>query len=260
MTAIGSKIGFAKGCAPLMMPVMPAHTSANESVSSHLNRLVRLVFSEKYLPGDRLVERDLAAQLNLSRIPIREGLLMLAAKGLILKDDSSRGMRLRDYTPTEVLHLYEYREAIELAAIHAACQHRTQTQLVELELLCDELDAGAEHLDTTRRLELEWSFHQSIVLASGNARFISDFALLMVECNYVFYHLHSDGRNTDENANLSLSTHVHAVAKEHRDIVRMIGERDSASASTAMRAHLSSLSSRIHRILVKRPFRADTGD
>ena len=53
----------------------------------NLQKLVRLIFSEEYLPGDRLVERDLAAKLKLSRIPVREGLQKLVSKGILLKDE-----------------------------------------------------------------------------------------------------------------------------------------------------------------------------
>ena len=85
----------------------------------NLQKLVRLIFSEAFLPGDRLVERDLAAKLKLSRIPVREGLQKLVSKGILLKDEVNRGLRLRDYGPAEVTHLHEYREAIELTAARA---------------------------------------------------------------------------------------------------------------------------------------------
>ena len=71
----------------------------------NLQKLVRLIFSEEFLPGDRLIERDLAARLDLSRIPVREGLQKLVSKGILLKDEVNRGLRLREYSPDEVAHL-----------------------------------------------------------------------------------------------------------------------------------------------------------
>jgi DNA-binding GntR family transcriptional regulator len=71
----------------------------------NLRKLVRLIFSEAYLPGERLVERDLAAQLSLSRIPVGACLQKLASKGILLRDEARRDLRLRDYTPAEVAHL-----------------------------------------------------------------------------------------------------------------------------------------------------------
>lgn len=217
----------------------------------NLQKLVRLIFSEEFLPGDRLVERDLAAKLSLSRIPIREGLQKLVSKGILLKDEINRGLRLRDYTPSEVTHLHEYREAIELAAARAACHNRSATDLVHLDLICDEMDKEAPNAPSPRWLELDWQFHQTIVEASGNERFINDFDLLMIECNYVFYRLPDTIIPAKSSENPLLSTLVHGVVDAHRQIGRLIGARDTNAVVEAMRLHLAGLSNRVHRDLVR---------
>ncbi len=217
----------------------------------NLQRLVRLIFSEDYLPGARLVERDLARKLNLSRVPIREGLLKLASKGILLKDDVNRGLRLRDYTPAEVTHLHEYREAIELAAVRSACHHRTETDIVQLELICDEMEKEAPRAPSSRWFELDWQFHQTLVEASGNERFINDFDLLMFECNYVFYRLPGTMLPAGNREDPLLSTLVLGVVDAHRHIVRLTEARDTNAAVDAMRLHLAGLSNRVHRDFVK---------
>lgn len=222
-----------------------------ENTPPNLQRLVRLIFSEEFLPGARLVERDLAAKLALSRIPIREGLQKLVSKGILLKDEVNRGLRLRDYTPAEVTHLHEYREAIELAAARAACHNRSATDLVQLDLICDEMDKEAPNAPSPRWLELDWQFHQTIVEASGNERFINDFDLLMIECNYVFYRLPDTMIPAKSSENPLLSTLVHGVVDAHRHIGRLISARDTNAVVEAMRLHLAGLSNRVHRDLVK---------
>ncbi|MGH8020776.1 MAG: GntR family transcriptional regulator, partial [Opitutaceae bacterium] len=177
----------------------------------NLQRLVRLIFSEGYLPGARLIERELAKKLGSSRVPVREGLLKLASKGILLKDDVNRGLRLRDYSPAEVTHLHEYREAIELAAARSACHHRTATAIVQLDLICDEMDAEASRAPSPRWFELDWQFHQTIVESSGNSRFINDFDLLMIECNYVFYRLPETMIPPGHREDPLLSTLVHGL-------------------------------------------------
>jgi DNA-binding GntR family transcriptional regulator len=217
----------------------------------NLQRLVRLIFSEAYLPGDRLIERDLAKKLELSRVPVREGLLELASKGMLLKDEVNRGLRLRDYTPAEVTHLHEYREAIELTAVRSACHHRTATALVQLELICDEMDTAAARPPSPRWFDLDWQFHQTIVESSNNARFINGFDLLMIECNYVFYRLPSTMLPAGHPDDVLLSTLVHGVVEAHRQIARLIKARDTNGAVEAMRLHLAGLSNRVHRDFVK---------
>jgi DNA-binding GntR family transcriptional regulator len=217
----------------------------------NLRKLVRLIFSEEYLPGDRLVERDLAKKLSLSRIPVREGLQKLVSKGILLKDSVNRGLRIRDYGPAEVTHLHEYREAIELAAVRAACHNRTATDLVQLDLICDEMGKEAPNAPSPRWLELDWQFHQTIVEASGNERFINDFDLLMMECNYVFYRLPDTMIPARSRDNPLLATLVHGVVDAHRHIVKLIETRDTNGVVEAMRLHLAGLSNRIHRDVVK---------
>lgn len=217
----------------------------------NLQKLVRLIFSEAFLPGDRLVERDLAAKLRLSRIPVREGLQKLVSKGILLKDDVNRGLRLRDYTAAEVTHLHEYREAIELAAARAACHNRSATDLVQLDLICDDMEREAPNAPSPRWLELDWQFHQTIVEASGNERFINDFDLLMIECNYVFYRLPDTMIPAASRENPLLATLVHGVVEAHRQIGKLIGARDTSGVVEAMRLHLTGLSNRVHRDVVR---------
>jgi DNA-binding GntR family transcriptional regulator len=217
----------------------------------NLRRLVRLIFSEAYLPGDRLVERDLAAKLSLSRIPVREGLQKLVSKGILLKDDVNGGLRLRDYSPAEVAHLHEYREAIELAAARAACHNRTAADIAQLDAICDEMERAAPNAPSAHWLELDWRFHQTIVEASGNERFVNDFDLLMAECNYVFYRLPETRIAAKSSDNPLLSTLVHGVVEAHRQIGRLIGARDTNAVVEAMRLHLAGLSNRVHRDVVK---------
>lgn len=233
------------------MPKRRAFEPRIDRTPPNLQRLVRLIFSEEYLPGSRLVERDLAKKLELSRIPVREGLLKLASKGILLKDEVNRGLRLRDYSPAEVAHLHEYREAIELAAVRSACHHRTGTAIVQLELICDEMEQEAPHAPSPRWFELDWQFHQTIVETSGNSRFINDFDLLMIECNYVFYRLPDTMLPKGNRKDPLLSTLVHGVVDAHRQIARLIEERDTNGAVEAMRLHLAGLSNRVHRDLVK---------
>jgi len=217
----------------------------------NLQKLVRLIFSETFLPGDRLVERDLAAKLQLSRIPVREDLQKLVSKGILLKDQVNRGLRLRDYTPAEVTHLQEYREAIELAAARSACHNRSESDLLKMRLICDEMEREAPNAPSPRWLELDWQFHQAMVVASGNERFINDFDLLTLECNYVFYRLPEKRIAAASLDHPLLATLVHSVVVAHRRIVKMIEKRDTSGAAAVMRLHLARLGNRVRRELVK---------
>src|ERR1700742_3238604 len=63
-------------------------------------------------PGYRLVERDIAAPLNVSRTPVREALRLLEAHGLA-SSMTGRGLVVTSLTSSEIVELYHAWEMIE---------------------------------------------------------------------------------------------------------------------------------------------------
>ena len=63
-------------------------------------------------PGARLVERNLAVELGVSRVPVREALRDLVAEGYAV-DRATRGIAVRTYPAAEIDELFEIRAALE---------------------------------------------------------------------------------------------------------------------------------------------------
>ncbi|MER9316235.1 GntR family transcriptional regulator [Mesorhizobium sp. M0659] len=63
---------------------------------------------------DRIVDNDLAAELGVSRMPVREALLQLVSEGVL--DSSSRGFVLRRFTVKEIEEVFQIRHLLEPAA------------------------------------------------------------------------------------------------------------------------------------------------
>src|ERR1051326_905443 len=62
------------------------------------------ILSGKYKPGDRLNESQIARELNISRIPVREALSQLQEQGLV-QNRERRGMFVTNIGPEEVLQI-----------------------------------------------------------------------------------------------------------------------------------------------------------
>src|SRR5436853_2307544 len=72
-----------------------------------------------FMPGDRIVEADVARRLNVSRVPVREALRLLESQGIVVSMPY-RGMRLMEVTNRGVAALMQVRLALETLAVKEA--------------------------------------------------------------------------------------------------------------------------------------------
>ncbi|MGD9991052.1 GntR family transcriptional regulator, partial [Pseudonocardia sp.] len=114
-----------------------------------------------------LVERDLAAEFEVSRSPVREALRNLDKEGLVEKLPT-RGIIVKELTRREVSEIFDIREALEGMASKAAAQRIADGEASNLRQLVEQsraaLDAG--DLDAVR--ESNWGFHDEIIAFSDN--------------------------------------------------------------------------------------------
>lgn len=126
--------------------------------------LRKRIVEAEYAPGARLVERDLAAELEVSRIPLREALRLLAADGLVLSV-AGRGTIVAPVTPEDVRDLFDVREALEGLAARLAAERAGPEGLARLRE-CVERAAGAEGPE---QINARADFHDELVALAGNA-------------------------------------------------------------------------------------------
>src|SRR5215218_2376366 len=93
---------------PSLAPLSP-HASRADVVSEALRRAI---LGGALPSGERLVERDIAARLNVSKTPVREALRDLARRGLVTAHPY-RGTVVRDVDPDMARHIYEVRALLE---------------------------------------------------------------------------------------------------------------------------------------------------
>ncbi|MGW2221768.1 GntR family transcriptional regulator, partial [Nonomuraea sp. NPDC001684] len=75
-------------------------------------------------PGSKLVERDLATELGVSRVPVRDALATLAAEGLVTLRPRTWAV-VREFTARDVADLVEVRSAFEAVTFQLAARRHT---------------------------------------------------------------------------------------------------------------------------------------
>jgi DNA-binding GntR family transcriptional regulator len=123
------------------------------------------ILSGKYKPGDRLNESQIARELKMSRIPVREALSQLQEQGLV-QNRERRGMFVTNIGPEEVLQISSLRIILETEAMRLAQARMTPEILAVLDSLVSRMDNWNGTLLEAAALDLE--FHRTLWKAAGN--------------------------------------------------------------------------------------------
>nr|WP_281283687.1 GntR family transcriptional regulator [Nonomuraea longispora] len=137
--------------------------------------LVEGMISGRWGPGDRIVERRLAAELQVSQAPVREALRELEALRLI-ESAPNKGARVRGFTPADLREVYQVRAGLEETATRLGGPSvpalRAHVARMHEAAAAGSLDGQVRHLV---------GFHREIVTASGNAVLASVWESLGIE-------------------------------------------------------------------------------
>jgi DNA-binding GntR family transcriptional regulator len=195
-------------------------------------RLRRLILMRELPGGTFVVEGKLAEQLNISRTPMREAILRLAAEGLLVKQ-GSRSFAVRRVMPTEFFQAMRMREVLECEAIRLSIG---KIPMETVEAVCQDI----AHLATAPSQDrAHWDADDRIHLmfpeASGNAVLLGIIRQLrettrLFEISSPFLRVKEDGA-------------------EHLEVLAAYATGDTEAAVAAMRAHLRNLQSDAMRIL-----------
>lgn len=210
-----------------------------------VKRFEELILSGKFPIGQKLPsERELALQLNVSRPVVHEGLVDLAAKGLvtmiprvgtIVNDYRRQGSlvllnSLVNYhqgslDPGLLISLLDMRQLFEVETTRLAALHRNREQLDALRTLLREEDA-VDHHDVEAICKLDFDFHHLLALASGN----QIYPLLINSFKHCYVNL--AGQFFADPAV------VPAVFDFHKKLVKAVEDKDDQSAAGIMRRML----------------------
>lgn len=122
------------------------------------------------LPGDRIVESQIAEKLGVSRVPVREALRMLEMQGIV-SSIPNKGIRLTPVTRQRVKDLLEARIALELVALRkmiAEQHHHSSDFLKRLRNRIDVIELMALRQDHYELALADVAFHREVVEIAGN--------------------------------------------------------------------------------------------
>lgn len=205
---------------------MEHHPSSTVNTPERIRALIERDIVEGVLPpGMPLDEKGLAARFGVSRTPVREALLMLAARKLVALVPRA-GTFVYKPGPAELIALLEYLGELEGVAARLAAQRMSAAQRDELGALHDKATVLARHDDRPAYEEINLALHRLIYAGTGNA-------VVRDEIDDARLRLANFRRNVfDQPGRLRVS------CGEHEAIVRAIRAGDGEAAAQAMRDHI----------------------
>jgi DNA-binding GntR family transcriptional regulator len=185
-------------------------------------------------PGFRLVEREIAAQLEVSRMPVREAIGRLVDEGLVEMRPHGQGAVVANATEEELHDFLEMRLGLECWAVQLAAERIDDAGLLRLEeILAKGLSmVEAGDFETSRQLGQAW--HDELALAAGNEQIVRQLQNFNARVRWgTTATLAARGRDTWD---------------EHRQILEAIRRGDGAGAAKLVRAHMQS-HERLQRVM-----------
>jgi len=197
------------------------------------------VIRERILAGElprgaRVHQEDIAADLGVSRTPVREALRRLAAEGLI-EMRTNRGARVTDLGPDDMLHPYEARLVVEPGAARLAAQSEHPEGRARMRRAVDAQRRAIP--DVPRTFAANREFHIALAQASGNA-----FLLQFIENLWVARigeAIYEHQAETPERMSLD--------ADEHEAILDAVEAGDARKAESLTRRHIADAMKRMPR-------------
>ena len=198
----------------------PGPTAA-ESV---LHELRSALAAGRLLPGQQLVQEDLAADLGVSRVPIRESLKILEGEGHVTYHPN-RGYFVTELSADDLIELYRIRQILEAEALAQAVLEVSDADIADIESILEQVEQAAESGDVERLTEANRAFHFSIIELSGMNR-LSRLIRQLWDASDIYRTVYfRDPVNRER------------VHSEHREIIDALKARDAQALIRAQNSH-----------------------
>ena len=194
--------------------------SAPDLVEQVYANLLDAISDGTLLPGARITQEEIAAQLVVSRQPVLQALRLLRKDGFV-RDAPGRGVLVAPLDVALLVQIYQVRSTLDALAARLAAQ---ALHVIDPRLIADGRQA-ARGSDVQAMMKADAAFHSAIYAASGNP-------LIAQTAQTHWHHI-----RRAMGAVLQVSTMRESIWDEHEAIAKAIACGDEIQAETLIRQH-----------------------
>lgn len=183
------------------------------------------ILDGKIKPDDRLIERDIAAKLNVSRTPIREALRKLESEGFV-EHVPRKGVVVRGFNSTEIEEIYDIRKELECLVVRKAISNITESDIKGLQVILEDLEKE-ENTDVAQLTAKGLNKFDEVILSMAKMPLLTNFVHTLKE-SLIRY----------QKINLSDAPRRKNAISEHRAILQAIINKDIVRAERLTLEHI----------------------
>ena len=164
-------------------------------------------------PNEKINEKDISEKLDISRTPIREGLIKLVNEGLLEKKPR-KGFIVKEVKEKTVKEVYQIIGVLEGLAISLSLKNINKEDIKEMEKLVDKMNIAIKYEDHKEYYNLQTQFHRLYIKKSNNEKLLEildSLKKIFIKKNYY-----------NENKNSKIQKALTQTNKEHEKIIELI--------------------------------------
>jgi DNA-binding GntR family transcriptional regulator len=206
--------------------------AAGETIRETVREAIRtLIIDGELRPDDRLVERQLAERLGVSRVPVREALRELVHEGLI-EERPTRGMVVCRLSEADIEALFDVRGALEDVICRRVVALATDQGLGRLDATVERATTALARSDRHGAVEANAAFHEILVDLAGSPIVAAVMEPVAGRMRWL----------------LSQHEDPAAMNADHAAIAKALRDRDAAAARRLCRSHLAASRKAVARL------------
>jgi DNA-binding GntR family transcriptional regulator len=176
-------------------------------------------------PGQTITDSQVAAEMNISRTPVREALRRLEQEGLLV-NDSRRGWKVYSLSLDDIRQIFEIKQLLEGLIVEQAAACQDQGLRASLQAALEDMQRTAAAGDYEAWRLADTHLHGTLQRMSRNRRACATVQSLDDQ----WFRLRA--------GYIALEGRMQRSAREHTEIVACVLAGDGATAAAKMRAHI----------------------
>jgi DNA-binding GntR family transcriptional regulator len=200
-----------------------------------VDRIRDQIVTGAFALGARLSDKEIAAEMKVSRTPVREALLQLQSEGLIVVRPRS-GTFVFGVSESDLSQICDMRSLFEIGALKMAAALNPGTLVGALTYPVAEAALALEDRDYARCEALDTVFHETLIALSGNRYLVDSYRTISTKVRALRSRLPQN------------HSRIAGAIAQHRRIIDLVAVGRAEAASNELASHVSNVRNQLRSV------------